>query len=156
MPIQDLCQKNLISVERGASLQYAAQLMKKHHVGGIVVIEADGVKKPLGVLTDRDIVLAVVAENRSLSTPISEIMSKDIVTVTKGSGIASAIDQMEQKGVRRIIVIDEAGDACGLVSSDDILQLLAREMYGLGKLVEKQVANEPSYKTNKKEISLLL
>jgi CBS domain-containing protein len=121
MPISDLCSKNLVFVERGASLQYAAQLMKKHHVGGIVVVESNGKNKPVGILTDRDIVLSIVAENLPLNTKVQGVMSTDIVKVTKGKGIAEVVDQMESKGVRRMIVVDEAGNACGLVSSDDIL-----------------------------------
>lgn len=146
MPISDLCSKNLVCVERGATLQYAAQLMKKHHIGGVVVVEANGKNKPVGVLTDRDIVLSVVAENRPLSTRVQDVMSKDIVKVGKGQGIAEVVDRMESNGVRRIIVVDEVGNACGLVSADDIIQLVARELNGLGRLVERQVENERIHK----------
>lgn len=142
MSISDLCSKNLICVERGATLQYAAQLMKQHHVGGVVVVESNGTNKPVGVLTDRDIVLGIVAENLPLSARVQDIMSKNIIKVTKDVGIATVIDQMNHEGVRKMIVVDEVGNACGLVSTDDILQLLARELNSLGRLVEKQLENE--------------
>lgn len=142
MPISDLCSKNLVCVERGASLQYAAQLMKVHHVGGVVVVESNGKNKPVGMLTDRDIVLGLVAENLPSTTQVQDVMSTNIVKVHRGIGIAEVVDQMENNGVRRMIVVDEAGNACGLVSTDDILQLVAREVNGLGRLVERQLENE--------------
>ncbi|MFN8791914.1 MAG: CBS domain-containing protein [Bdellovibrionales bacterium] len=154
MPISDLCSKNLVCVEKGASLQYAAQLMKRHHVGGVVVVETNGKSKPVGMLTDRDIVLGIVAENLPLSSKVQDVMSTDIVKVTKGKGIADVVDQMESKGVRRMIVVDEAGNACGLVSSDDILQLVARELNGLGRLVERQVENEKLHKPQQNQLML--
>lgn len=152
MPISDLCTKNLVSVEKGASLQYAAQLMKRHHVGSIVVVESNGKNKPIGMLTDRDIVLGVVAENLPLDTKVQEVMSSNIATVAKGSGIAEVVDQMESKGLRRMIVVDDAGNACGLVSSDDILQLVAREMNGLGRLVERQLENEKIHTPQQRQL----
>jgi CBS domain-containing protein len=142
MPISDLCSKNLVCVEATGTLQYAAQLMKKHHVGGVVVVDSSGKNKPLGFLTDRDIVLSVVAENLPLTTRVHELMSRDIVTVPRAQGIAEVVEQMESKGVRRMIVVDEAGNACGVVSSDDILQLVAREINSLGRLVDRQLENE--------------
>jgi predicted transcriptional regulator len=154
MPISDLCSKNFVFVERSASLQYAAQLMKKHHVGGVVVVETNGKNKPVGILTDRDIVLGIVAENLPLNTKVQDVMSRDVVMVTRGKGIADVVDQMESKGVRRMIVVDEAGNACGLVSSDDILQLVAREMNGLGRLVERQLQNEKIHKPQQSQLML--
>jgi predicted transcriptional regulator len=154
MPVSDLCSKNLVCVEKGASLQYAAQLMKKHHVGGIVVVAANGKSRPEGMLTDRDIVLSVVAENLPLSTKVQDVMSTDIVKVPRSEGIAEVVDQMESKGVRRMIVVDEAGNACGLVSSDDVLQLVARELNSLGRLVQRQLDNEKIFKPQSSQLQV--
>jgi CBS domain-containing protein len=142
MPISDLCSRSLICVEPGASLHCAARVMKKHHVGDVVVVEQNGKDRPVGILTDRDIVLNVVAENRPTSGRVDEFMSKDIVTVNQSEGIAAVIDKMEREGVRRVIVMDDEGNACGLVSCDDLIQLLAREMHGIGRLVEKQLQGD--------------
>lgn len=154
MPISDLCEKNLIYVEQGASLQYAAQLMKKHHTGGLVVVEANGQTKPVGILTDRDIVLSVVAENLTSKTKVQDVMSRDIVKVNQSKGIAEVVDQMEGYGVRRMIVVDEQGNACGVVSADDILQLVARELNGLGRLVNRQIDNEKIFKPSSARMML--
>ena len=154
MPISDLCSKNLVCIEPGTSLQYASQLMKKYHVGGVVVVEGNGLNKPVGILTDRDIVLSVVAENLSSNTTVQDVMTKTIVKCNKDVGIAEAVDRMEAEGVRRILVVDEAGMACGLVSSDDILRLVAREINGLGRLVEHQIENERIYKTDQRQLMM--
>ncbi|MGE3975521.1 MAG: CBS domain-containing protein [Bdellovibrionales bacterium] len=151
MPISDLCSQKLISVERTATLQHAARLMKKYHVGGVVVVESNGKNKPVGILTDRDIVLGVVAENLPHTTLVEDVMSKNVVQVTKSEGISSVIDKMEREGVRRIIVTDDAGNAFGLVSSDDVLQLIAQEMNGLDRLVQRQVQNEKFNRQERKE-----
>lgn len=146
MPISDLCAKEIISVEKGASLQYAAQLMKKHNIGSVVVVASDGSNKPIGILTDRDIVLSVVAENWPLTTKVKEAMSTNVTTVSKTEGIAEVVDKMAEHGVRRVVVVDQEGNACGLASSDDVLQLVAREMNSLGHLVQRQTENEKSRK----------
>lgn len=142
MPISDLYSENLVCVERGASLQDAARLMKEHHVGGVVVVEADGRRRPVGMLTDRDIVLGVVSGSLPMSSKVQELMSTEIVKVAQSEGIAEVVDKMASKGVRRMIVVDDSGNACGVVSSDDILQLVARELNGLGQLVSRQLKNE--------------
>jgi len=146
MPISDLCAKGEVCIERGASLQAAAKMMKKHHLGGLIVVEAKGAKQPVGVLTDRDIVLGVVAENKPSTTKVEEVMSTNVVKVRRSEGIASVVDRMEQEGVRRMVIVDDVGAACGLVSADDIIQLVARELNGLGRLVGQQVENERSHK----------
>ncbi len=152
MPISDLCSKNLISVVRGSTLQYAAQLMKQYHVGGIVIVDSENGNKPVGIVTDRDIVLEAVSENLPLDTPVEEIMTKNVSTVKLKDGIASVVEKMEMEGVRRMIVVDEQGNACGLVSSDDILQLLAKELSGLGKILEHQVENERIFKPQQNQM----
>ena len=145
MPIQDLCTRKLISIEKGSTLRQAAQLMKKHHIGDVVIVESNGVNKPIGILTDRDIVLGVVAENLPFSTSVDEIMSKNIVQVKRTEGIATVVKKMEREGVNRMIIVDDFGSVCGIVTSDDILRLVAKELTGLGKIVERQVENEKKH-----------
>ncbi len=154
MPISDLGSINLVCVERGTSLQYAAQLMKKSHVGGVVVLEANGKGRAVGILTDRDIVLSLVAENLPLSTRVEDVMSKNVVCVRQNEGIASVVEQMEKEGVRRIIITDDNDRAISLVSSDDILQLVAKEMYGLGRLVDRQIQKEKLVRPNNNQLMI--
>jgi len=146
MPISNLCSDKIITVEKRATLKRAAQLMKEHHVGSLVVVGLSGKNKPLGILTDRDIVLTVVAEGLPFDTPVEEVMSPKVITVHDSDGIAEVADKMQEEGVRRMVVVDDSGLACGMVSSDDILQLMARELNALGNLVQRQLQNEKSYR----------
>lgn len=142
MPIASLCSKAVVSVDASATLQTATELMKKNNVGSLIVMEGNGQRKPVGILTDRDVALKAFSNGLTASTHVDQIMSKKIVSIASHAGIAEAVDKMENNGVRRIVVKDKDENICGVVSSDDILQLLAREISGIGRLVQKQVSAE--------------
>ncbi len=146
MPVFDLCSKDLVYIEEQSSLKQAAQLMKKHNVGGVIVVDTYAGKKPVGIITDRDIALCCVDEKLSLTKKIQKVMTKKIVTMPRDAGIAAVVEKMEKDKVRKIIILDKQGHACGLVSSDDILELLAREINALGKVSQIQNQNGKSYK----------
>lgn len=144
MAILDLCTRNVVFCEKLTTLRQAAQMMKKHNVGNLVVVEHIGSKKPIGIITDRDIVMGVSTENHTLMTHVWEVMSNDIVTVPTNQGISDVVDLMEKKAVRRVIVLDKTACVVGIVSTDDILQLVAQEMKGLGNLFQRQQQSEKS------------
>lgn len=150
MPIGDLCTNKFFTIDRTSTLQSAATLMKKHHTGGLIVVDVIPRGKPVGILTDRDIVLGAVAENLPMTTKVEEIMSKKIVKVSEHEGIAFVVHKMQEEGVRKMIVVDAAGNTCGMVSADDILQLVAQELSDLGTLMSRQVVREKSYRTASK------
>ncbi|MGE4131796.1 MAG: CBS domain-containing protein [Bdellovibrionales bacterium] len=140
MSIEALCQSDPICILKQTSLRQAATLMRRHNVGGLVVTSNQNSRQPLAVVTDRDLAIATLADNLSPDFSVEKIMSPEIVTIEASAGIAEAADLMNDKGVRRLVVMNEAGEVCGLVTADDILQLLARELYSIGHLVEKQSA----------------
>ena len=142
MPISDLCKKMPVSVDKDASLEEAAHSMKRNRVGGLIVLDCDENKTLLGIVTDRDLALKGIGENRSPSSKVVDIMSRNLLTVTAGAGVAAVIERMAREGVRRAVVVDDKGVLCGVVSSDDILRLLAQELNGLGNLVRNQVEEE--------------
>jgi CBS domain-containing protein len=107
----------------------AAQLMREHHVGSLVVVDAtanDG--KAVGIVTDRDLVLAVMAEglDPALFT-VGDIMSTELVTAPAGAGLIDATRLLHRHRVRRLVVVDEAGRVVGLAALEDILEALTRE-----------------------------
>jgi predicted transcriptional regulator len=142
MPILDICSKSVACVEGDETLLRVAQLMKMQHVGDVVVVKSNGNKKPIGIVTDRDIALAIAAEGLSPATKVSEIMSTHLVTAKNDFGISDTIKKMEAEAVRRIVVLDHNGDVCGMVSLDDMLKIIAGELSGLGHLVERQPHSE--------------
>jgi predicted transcriptional regulator len=146
MAIIDICTKSVVFCEKGSTLRQAAQLMKKHNVGTLLATEFIGSKKTIGIVTDRDVVLGIAADNHSLTTQVTDIMSNDIISVQTTAGIADVIEIMEKECKRRVIVIDKSDHVVGIVSTDDIMQLLAREMKSLGNLFQKQQQKPKSVK----------
>lgn len=140
MPISDLCSRNPVTIQSKESLREAADLMKKKHVGTIIVTEGD---RPVGVVTDRDLVIKVIAEGKSIdSCLVKDVMTSKLVSAKKGIGVYEAIELMQKNGVRRLIVVDESDKLCGLISTDDLVQMLGQEITGIGKLYQSQVKNE--------------
>lgn len=144
MPMSDLCEKRAITIEKSATLEEAATMMRKHHVGSLVVVNVVGKsQRPVGVLTDRDIVLKGVAEKRTLgTTTVDQIMSRDPVEISRNSGVFEALRKMRRNNVRRVVVTDEGNGICGLFSTDDLIRLIAQEMHEVGQLFEEQVSRE--------------
>jgi CBS domain-containing protein len=109
------------------TVQEAAEKMVQQHVGAIIIVDASG--RPVGILTDRDIVCRVLAGRRDpRATPIQEVMSADPVTIRVSGSLDAAVFTMRQKGVRRLPVINESGKTIGMVSLDDLIVLLAGEL----------------------------
>ncbi|MGZ3712055.1 MAG: CBS domain-containing protein [Bdellovibrionota bacterium] len=140
MNVKDLSFREAVAIGRNASVEDAAKVMKREQVG-ILIITNDQ-NRPVGVLTDRDIVLGVVAVEKPMSTKISEIMSKDVLHVAEKAGVADVIDKMEEREVRRAVVVGKDGRLCGLVSTDDLLQLLGDELNSLATSVVQQVSRK--------------
>lgn len=117
----------MATVQPNASVVEAAEQMRQHHVGTVVVTEDGG--KPLGILTDRDIACRVVAERRDVaSTPVYKVMSRDLVVARVDDLIEQASLTMRKDGVRRLPIVNAEGRLVGLVALDDLLVLLSAEL----------------------------
>ena len=102
MPISEICNTEVVTTRRNASVQEAAQLMREHHVGDLVVVdELDGQRLPVGIVTDRDIVVEVVAKGVALDKlTAGDIMSLELTTAQETDGVYETIQMMRVKGVR--------------------------------------------------------
>jgi CBS domain-containing protein len=110
-------------VTPGATIREAAQLMQRENVGIVPVVEEKGSKRLLGVVTDRDIAIRVVAEGRDGGTRVSEIMSSGkIKTCTPDDDVNEAMEVMANEQVRRIPIIDDRGALVGIVAQADIVR----------------------------------
>lgn len=118
--------------------------MRQHHVGAVIVVEMkDGRRSPVGVVTDRDIVVELVATELDPDViTVGDIMVHTLVSISEKSGLLEAIRLMADKGVRRLPVTDEKGALVGIVALDDMLLLLTKELGALSKLVEREQKNE--------------
>lgn len=113
----------------------AAHLMRQHHVGSLVVVDAGATSgRPVGIVTDRDLVLAVMAEGLDANVfTVGDIMSTDLATVAAGASLLDAVALLRQRRLRRLIVLDDAGRVVGLVAFEDLHEALVGE---LGALAE--------------------
>ena len=113
------------------SARAAAQFMRKNHVGALVVVDA-GYNRPVGNLTDRDLVLALMAEGLDPAVfTAGDIMSVDLVLATPEMDAMDAVHLMRTNRLRRLVIVDEAGLLVGIVTMEDILELLTRQLADL-------------------------
>jgi len=144
MPISEICNREVIVVQRNDTTLEAAKLMRQHHVGDVLVIEdRGGVRIPVGIVTDRDLVVEIMApELDQRVITVGDIMAPDLVTVKENTGVFDAIQYMRAKGVRRLPVVDDSGGLVGILTLDDLLELLAEELLALAKLVKHEQKKE--------------
>lgn len=130
MNVSELSNPFVVVAQRATPLTDAARLMREHHVGSLVVVDEGGKGRvPVGMLTDRDIVVAVVASGvdpRSLTA--GEVMSGELATVRAADSAESALQLMRRRGVRRVPVVSEAGTLTGIVTLDDLLEKVAEQL----------------------------
>jgi len=144
MPIGDICVREVVTATRETTIQQAAQLMRENHVGDLLVVEQmNGARTPVGIVTDRDIVVAVVALGLDPAVlSVGDIMGPELKTVDEDEGIFETLHQMRDEGVRRIPVVTNQNALVGIVSTDDIVQLLADEMTEVAKLISREQRRE--------------
>ena len=144
MRIGEICTVQTIYCTRDETVQGAALLMRKHHVGDVVVIAPpDGEQIPVGILTDRDIVVSVIALGLDPSSLlVGDIMSDDLLTAMEDDDVVETIDRMRFRGIRRVPVVNRDGNLSGIVSVDDLLKFLAEEMGELSRISSHQQARE--------------
>jgi len=144
MPIGEICNREVIIVQRDTTVQEAAGLMRQYHVGTLVVVEeVSGKRKPAGLVTDRDLVVEVLATQLDAAAiTVGDIMLAELVTIPENSGVFEAIQFMRAKAVRRLPVVDGQGVLIGIVALDDLLSLLAEELSELSVLVSREQEKE--------------
>lgn len=144
MPIGEICTREVVIVKRNETVLEAAKLMRQHHVGDVVVIEErDGVRVPVGIVTDRDLVVEMMApELDPAAITVGDIMEQELVTVKESMGLFEAIQYMRSKTVRRLPIVDENGALIGILALDDLLELLSEELLAIAKLVRYQRRKE--------------
>jgi CBS domain-containing protein len=145
MTAGQLCSRIVASVAPDESVRVAAQRMAEFDVGTLVVLKENRGSHAVGVVTDRDIVLRCLAERLDPSeTPVSEIMTSSVETISNDASIEDALAKMGTAGTRRIVVTGEGDRVAGVLSLDDVLALIARQTAAIGRLLEKQQPKIPA------------
>jgi predicted transcriptional regulator len=144
MPISEICNREVVYAQRDNSALEAAKLMRQHHVGNLVVVDDKaGAKVPVGIITDRDLVVEIMApELDQTAITVGDIMTPELAVVKEDAGLYESIQYMRAIGVRRLPVVNDSGGLVGILTLDDMLELLAEEMSTLAKLVKHEQKKE--------------
>jgi CBS domain-containing protein len=142
--LKELCNRHVVHITANASVLEAAQLMREKHVGDVVVVNGDhGVLRPIGMLTDRDIVTLVVGEDVDAETvKVGDVMAHNPRVIHQREEFSTAIERMSEAGVRRLPIVDERGSLVGIVTADDLHQVLSRMQNQLASISSQQIVHE--------------
>ena len=138
MHLGEQFKKEVVTVEPDATIRKAAQFMHEHGVGAVIVVDEKGI--PQGIVTDRDVAIAVGANERDPYTAVRHIMRTELVTIGETNGLFNAAEFMKKYQVRRLPIVDSDGKLVGMVTMDDLFNMLARELANLTGAVQLVLA----------------
>lgn len=144
MSAGEYCNREVVVAAKTDSIREVIGLMRQQHTGDVVVVEKQGdLSVPLGILTDRDIVVEILGENVDLdSVNVGDVMSDELVTVGEDIKFIDAIKRMKTAGVRRMPVVNDRGGLVGILTVDDVLALIAEEMDDIVSLISREQKKE--------------
>jgi len=144
MNIGTICTRLVVTCSPALSALGAATLMREYHVGDLVVVEErNGVTVPVGVVTDRDLVVEVMAKELDPDAiKISDLMTRDLIALNESDDVLAAIATMRDARVRRVPVVSTLGGLVGIVTQDDVTNALALQLNDLSRVGAMQAANE--------------
>lgn len=144
MSIAPFCNRDVVVIEQNCSVLEAARLMRQHHVGALVIVASgDGVNRPVAVVTDRDLLIEVMAVGLDpAAVLVAEVVTERLCSVPASEGVFETMRLMRDHGVRRLPVVDDGGGLLGIIAVDDLIALLAEEMNELSRLITHQQARE--------------
>ena len=148
MSVGEICNREVIVIQRDETIVEAAKLMRQYHVGAVIVVEKrNGLQVPVGIVTDRDLVVEILAtELDERVITVGDIMPQEIFTIKESAASYEAIEFMRRKTARRLPVVDDAGELVGILTLDDALQLLSEELLDLAKLVRYEQKKETRHR----------
>jgi CBS domain-containing protein len=136
MGLKQCCREEVIAVTPDTSVLEVAKIMEQKNVGSVVVVSGE---RPVGIITDRDLVVRIFAQGKSHEgLSAQDVMTKDLVTLTDATGIYEAIEQITDLGIRRMPLVDNSGRLIGIITLDDIIRLIGKEMANIAKNLETQ------------------
>jgi CBS domain-containing protein len=151
--IGEICTRAVVTCRRNTSALELAQLMRERHVGAVVVVdEHEGRATPVGIVTDRDLVVEVMACSVDPGMLLAaDLIVADAVTALDSELVFDAIWHMRRKGIRRLPVVDAQGYLTGILTTDDVARFLAEQLTSVATIVPGQLQREEA----KRSASLL-
>ena len=138
MNLGELFQREVVTVSPQSSLVETVTAMRDENVGAVVVVDQGRV---VGIVTDRDVALAVALGDANPSTPVENVMTRGVVTMWEDEGLLNATETFMNQQVRRLPIVTRDGALVGMVTTDDLLTLLAREVFNVSKAVAPAMAD---------------
>ena len=140
----EICNREVVITEPNMGVVQAAQLMRQYHVGSLVVCTGDGAtRKPVGILTDRDLTVGVLAKEVDPSTlTVGDVMPPELYTVREEDSVADVLRILRERGVRRLPVVDRDGALVGIVTLDDLLDIAAEQLSDIAASIRREQARE--------------
>jgi CBS domain-containing protein len=135
MKLNDIFTRNLVTATPEETLATVALRMQKPNVGTVVVVED---RRPVGIVTDRDLALALGARGVSPQAQIQKVMTPHVLAIPEDMGIYTATKFMREREVRRLPIVDREDRLVGIVSLDDLLRFLGRELYNLAEGIKHE------------------
>ncbi|MCB2001191.1 MAG: CBS domain-containing protein [Rhodoferax sp.] len=130
--LNDIATTIVAVVEAETTALQTAQLMRRHHVGALVVVDAHEKTRPIGIVTDRDLVLAVMAEGLDPAVfTASDIMSGELVVARASLELQDGVALMHERKVRRLVIVDDAGRLRGIMTLEDVLEAMSDDLKAL-------------------------
>ena len=145
MNVSEICRRHAITIRAHEELQAAARLMRERHIGYLVVVDENSpdMSRPIGVLTDRDIVVSVLAKGEDPRTlRVGDVMTREPLLIPEDKSLEYALGEMRRIGVRRVPVTDRAGRSVGVLSLDDVLDAVARQLLGVVGSIHRELRTE--------------
>lgn len=148
MNVGKACSRKPVIAKSGIDVIEAARLMRQHHVGTLIITEEhDGAATPVGIITDRDLVVEVLPRDMDLHRiTLGEVMTGSPLLANEEDDLFETLEKMWLKGVRRVPVVDIRNNLIGVLSTDDVLEVLARELAGVIKLFERERGSEELFR----------
>jgi predicted transcriptional regulator len=137
MDVSLICNHSVATIGKSAGVVDAAARMRDEHVGNLIVVETRaGGQLPVGILTDRDIVVGIIAKRVAPdAVTVADAMTRNLLTVREDASVEFALREMRRYGVRRAPVVRANGDLVGVIAVDDIIEHLAKQLGRLAELI---------------------
>jgi predicted transcriptional regulator len=144
MKVSDICKRGVIAVDNTKDITAAAELMRQHHVGFLIVYRlGDQMRRPIGVLTDRDIVIEVVAKKVDpASVTVEDLMTRQPLVANEYEELGDVLQAMRNAGIRRVPVVDTRGALTGVVAIDDAFDVITTFMCDITGSVKNEQRQE--------------
>jgi CBS domain-containing protein len=128
MKLNDIFTRTVVTATPEETLATVALRMQEHNIGTVVIVED---RRPVGIVTDRDLALALGAQGISPQAQVQKVMSRHVLAIPEDTGIYTATKFMKEREVRRLPIVDREDRLVGIVTLDDLLRFLGRELYNI-------------------------